>query len=402
MRQVLRRASVSEYANRFKPMKTHEVDYFPKFDWLRGILAAVVVLKHDRVLHWAQAGTFAVDVFFALSGWLIGGLLLRVTRDDLPRFYFNRAMRIWAPYYIALALLLLASVLHHDVLNAKWVEFVVYKLTFVYNLFGTPQLASQLAQMPLQGTGSHLWSVNAEEQFYLIAPLLLVLAARWLGREPLTWAGLAVLAWMTHVYAAIVFGVLAAVLVHRFGPVHLTRAGRLALVAVGIGSSFGLALDLGYDLIAPVCAICIVLLLAIKGPKRPIGTLVGGMSYPLYLNHWIGVFVGNAALGPWGLRDTGSRQLLAFVLNVGIAVALYWFVDRRLLALRGAVYNPWRASAITYAGYGLVATGLFFGMVVYGRNSPVSSWIAAALFCSVLGFIWIGSRTSSCRSSERS
>ncbi|WP_368509181.1 acyltransferase family protein [Aliiglaciecola sp. 1_MG-2023] len=53
----------------------------------------------------------AVDIFFALSGWLIGGILLETKRKDLPRFYFNRAIRIWVPYYIALILLLLLSLM---------------------------------------------------------------------------------------------------------------------------------------------------------------------------------------------------------------------------------------------------------------------------------------------------
>ena len=367
-------------------MKTHQEDYYPWFDWLRGVLAVVVMLKHDRVLHWAQAGGFAVEVFFALSGWLIGGLLLRLNKQDVPRFYFNRAIRIWAPYYIV------ASVLHHDALNAKWMEFVAYKLTFVYNLFGPSQLAGHHVEMPLQGTGNHFWSVNAEEQFYLIAPLLLVIAARWLGRAPLTWAGLAMLAWVTHVYAAIVFGVLAAVVVHRFGPVHLSRTGRLVLVAVGIASAVGLAFDFNYDLSAPLCGICIVLLLANKGQKQPLGALIGGMSYPLYLNHWIGVFIGNSLLGPFGLRDSGPRQLLAFVLNIAVAVALYWWIDRRLLARRGLMYSPQRAAAATYTGCGLVGAGLFFGIVIYGQGNALSYWIAGALLCSVVGLMSLDRR----------
>ena len=86
------------------------------------------------------------------------------------------------PYFIALALLLGASLLR-DPVNAKWLEFVFYKATFVYNWFGETQLATHVKDMPLQGTGNHFWSVNAEEQFYLVAPILLVLAAVRGGRS---------------------------------------------------------------------------------------------------------------------------------------------------------------------------------------------------------------------------
>lgn len=72
--------------------------------------------------------------------------------SELPRFYSNRALRIWVPYYVALALLLLASSLR-DPIGSKWLEFAFYKATFVHNLFGVPQLAESRAAMPLQGTG---------------------------------------------------------------------------------------------------------------------------------------------------------------------------------------------------------------------------------------------------------
>ena len=71
-------------------------------------------------------------------GWLIGGILLRTPRRELPRFYFNRALRIWCPYVLALALLLAASALH-DPITGKWTEFAFYKASFTYNLFGLQQ-----------------------------------------------------------------------------------------------------------------------------------------------------------------------------------------------------------------------------------------------------------------------
>ncbi len=77
--------------------------YFPLFDWLRITLAIIVALYHDKVLPWKEAGNLAVQVFFfALSGWLIGGILLNYAKADLPRFFYNRVTRIWAPYVVAI------------------------------------------------------------------------------------------------------------------------------------------------------------------------------------------------------------------------------------------------------------------------------------------------------------
>src|SRR4051794_30350860 len=50
--------------------------YYPWFDWLRLVCASIVVLQHNDAFPWPRAGSFAVVVFFALSGWLIGGILL--------------------------------------------------------------------------------------------------------------------------------------------------------------------------------------------------------------------------------------------------------------------------------------------------------------------------------------
>lgn len=45
-----------------------EQNYYPYFDYLRIVLASVVMLGHDGLISWGPSGTLAVDVFFALSG----------------------------------------------------------------------------------------------------------------------------------------------------------------------------------------------------------------------------------------------------------------------------------------------------------------------------------------------
>jgi peptidoglycan/LPS O-acetylase OafA/YrhL len=344
--------------------------YYPYFDYLRITLAIVVMLVHDHLLHWENSGNLAVQVFFALSGWLIGGALLKLSPRDLPRFYFNRTLRIWIPYYIALILLVIASLLR-DPINGKWAEFVFYKLTFVYHLFGPTQLADSLQQMPLQGTGNHFWSVNAEEQFYLVAPILLVMTASKLGQSVIFWSVLTLVAWLGDTYSSIVFGVLAAVIVHRYGAIHRQPVSIGILWGVTIVTSLGLIMGLNYALVAPIFSVSLVLLLAIKGNPTPIGQFVGGMSYPLYLNHWIGVFVGNALFAPWDLKTSPLRSMLSLVLNFGIAAALYWTVDRRIVTLRRHLFTPQRGKLAIFCAYGLTLVGLIGGAIMtWGK--PVS------------------------------
>ncbi len=338
-------------------------EYYPYFDWLRGVLAMVVVVSHLGLIVWDNAANLAVQVFFALSGWLIGGILLRTDRADLPRFFFNRAVRIWVPYYVALAILLFISVLR-DAKTAKWWEFVAYKITFVYNLFGPAQLAQHRDAMPLRGTGNHFWSVNAEEQFYLLAPLLLVVVPPRIGRSVLVWLALALAAWVTGVYASIVFGVLAAAAVGRYGALHHTIPGRALLAIVAVGSATGLALGYDYNRLAPWFSIAVVLLLAVRGRQRALGALVGGVSYPMYLNHWVAGYVLNGAFNALKLGPEYRSLFHAATLVVGVAVSvfLYWVVDRQLMARRNGMYTRSRGWAALAAAYCMMAVGITLGL----------------------------------------
>lgn len=107
-----------------------------------------------------------------------------------------------------------------------------------------------------------------------------------------------------------------------------------------------------------------VLLLTIKGPQHRFGEFVGGMSYPLYLNHWIGVYVGNALLGPFGLRESGARIVLSALISLGIAAALYWWVDRRMLAMRGQMFSHARAIVVAILAYATVLFGIVVGVAI--------------------------------------
>lgn len=339
------------------PERSH---YYPMFDWLRAVLAIVVMAWHDDLIAWTHAGKFAVDIFFGLSGWLIGSVLLSMSPGGLPRFFFNRGLRIWIPYYIALALLIAVSLLK-DNLTAKWAEFVAYDTLMVWNLFGTQQLHEYRMSMPLQGTANHFWSVNAEEQFYLLSPLLLVLAPTW-GRSIWLWSAFAIGAWYANVYPAIILGVLAAVIASRRPEFHQIPWVRSVIYVAGVATAFSFYAGVQYELVAPLCALCIVLALAVKGRATTAGAIAGGMSYPLYLNHWIGVFVANALLSPYGMRESLSRKLLACMISIMLAVGLYMLVDRQLLKRRAGWYSERRGRFTTIAAYLMTGIGVIVGL----------------------------------------
>ena len=342
-------------------------DYYPWFDWLRLLLACIVLFGHEGLIAWRNAGNFSVQIFFALSGWLIGGQLVVLPRQKLPRFYFNRALRIWGPYFLAVSILVVASVAHEHI-TKKWVEIVFYDFTSVFNLFGLPQIRQYQKAMPLDGTGGHFWSVNAEEQFYLLAPLVLVLLPSRHGRRVITWVVIALVAWVSRCYASIAFGVLAAVVASHYGDFHTRRMSRLVALLIVSISIAGFFKHADYDLVAPACAISLVLLLAVRGKQHLGGELAAGMSYPLYLNAWIAVFAVNAIFKRFGFRSLVVHEILVLGLSIALAAFLYWFFDRQLLVRRSQLYSPRLARTTVFVAYGAVILGVMGGLFLLIRR----------------------------------
>ena len=119
----------------------------------------------------AQFGWMGVDLFFVLSGYLIGSQLLKSYssggRPSLLAFYRRRAFRILPAYLFVLLLYFTFPFWREaDGISPLW-----QLLTFTENLFvdyGTNQAFS------------HVWSLCVEEHFYLVLPLLLI----WMMRKP--------------------------------------------------------------------------------------------------------------------------------------------------------------------------------------------------------------------------
>jgi peptidoglycan/LPS O-acetylase OafA/YrhL len=341
-------------------------DYYHLFDYLRIVLAFGVFCAHAAPsgLLPEDLGNACVHVFFALSGFLIGGILLASKSADLPRFYFNRCTRIWVPYFIAIVLLFAATALRQSLRDPKLWEFFFYKATFVYNFFGPRQLAAFRSRMPQSGTGNHFWSICVEEQFYLVAPFLMVYLKRL--RVPLL-VGLIVLGEPN--FASVAFGVLLAISKHKFGRWYESGPGRLACALVLVASGLILwRFPRSYDVAIGPASVAIVALTAVSGRPRPIGVVLGGMSYPFYLNHWIGLFVRKPIshfihLGELPVNVAALGVALAF------SYAHYRFVDRPIHERRILWFTRSRGMVACAVAIGLVVVGLAGGLgLQYLRN----------------------------------
>lgn len=337
---------------------------YPHFNWLRFALASAVALWHASLIRWDYAGYLAVQIFLALSGWLIGGILLRTSREELPRFFFNRVTRIWNPYALAVLMVYAASALREPI-SAPWLEFLTYDLTFTHNLFAMePNPVAALAAMPLHGTGNHFWSIAVEEQFYLGAPLVLLFLAG--GRSLWLWLALAI------AFTASAGWVRGDQLrgrgrhppqpVRRLAPAGPAPAGRARRRPVPGDAGQGRA-DLPHraGLLHPGG-----LVLAVPGERGLLGELAGGLSYSLYLNAWILVFVVHFVRTRLGLAAGPGAELVAYILGVLAAALHFQLVDRSIQHHRGGWYSPAIGRACRAAGYALFAAGLAFGIALWG------------------------------------
>jgi peptidoglycan/LPS O-acetylase OafA/YrhL len=144
---------------------------------LRAIAIAWVMVFHAMTMGLipetnlvALNGWMGVDLFFALSGFLIGGQLFRPLARHEPQrhglFYARRLFRTLPPYLVVLALYLtLPPFRERPLMQPVW-QF----LTFTENLFIDSRGGKAF---------SHVWSLCIEEQFYLVAPLVVWLLMRW-------------------------------------------------------------------------------------------------------------------------------------------------------------------------------------------------------------------------------
>jgi peptidoglycan/LPS O-acetylase OafA/YrhL len=145
----------------------------PGLDLLRALAIIIVVIYHAGIMGFPlpgdvhRFGWIGVDLFFVLSGYLIGGQLLaplaRNQRINLPRFFARRALRILPAYLFILAIYILVPSWREYPEMSPWWKFLI-----------------SIQNIGLHGgtAFSHAWSLAVEDQFYLLLPLILLFVNR--------------------------------------------------------------------------------------------------------------------------------------------------------------------------------------------------------------------------------
>lgn len=161
-----------------------------ELDGIRGFAILLVLVWHfigctvePHTLAWKMTSLtwWGVDLFFVLSGFLIGGILMdnQTSPHFFKTFYLRRVARILPLYYVVVLLALVAVALRNeaglggsaaDLRAVPWWAYVLH----VQNIFMAA--SGDWGIGPLQVT----WSLAVEEQFYLLFPVVI-----WLVRKRL-------------------------------------------------------------------------------------------------------------------------------------------------------------------------------------------------------------------------
>jgi len=334
---------------------TREEPRIVALDGLRGLMTIMVVISHffaevPNGWHGLAFGWIAVTMFFVLSGYLVGRLILEKQEraNFFKVFYVRRVCRTLPVYFFCVTLVFLilqsfpaAHWADADVMFPLWSY-----LTFTQNFF----------MVATDGIGAHwlapTWTLTVEEHFYLIAPALfllvprrhllavfatgalLVTGYRYAAFEYGLVSKMACLILLPGVGSGLLFGLMAAVLMKtesidwrrydlalRAGPLaFLLLTGALKLLDGETGQSFNVLSD------ATVSAGCALYIMAVvrgapegKRLESRVLCFFGNTSYSVYLTHL-------AVLGLMHGLLLGTRPDVGTMAQLAVTVAALPFV----------------------------------------------------------------------------
>lgn len=332
--------------------------HLPALDGLRGVAILGVLLFHTGRF---SGGFLGVDLFFALSGYLITDLLLReVERTgtvSLLAFWGRRIRRLLPALVTMLAgvTLLVWVVESPEMVRTTLADGPWVQLNLV-NWHLLAESASYWDRFGAERVFEHLWSVAVEEQFYLVWPVVLLLVSRGGGRADGRVAVAAAVASAvslvlmialvdaadpTRVYTgtdtrafSLLLGAMVATRPVRAALARAVagRAGVVsALLVAGIGAVWLLADGVTSSwlfrggLFAHSLAAALLIGLCVQAPRTPVVRALGWrplrwlglISYSLYLWHWpVIVLLSRERIGLDGWAWTAT----VCAVSIGLAV----------------------------------------------------------------------------------
>ncbi len=335
--------------------------YRPDIDGLRAVAILLVIIFH-AFPKFLRGGFVGVDIFFVISGYLITTIILKGQSQNsfnLVEFYSRRIKRIFPSLIVVLSFCLVSG---WFILLANEYEFLGKHIAAGSLYVSNIVLQSESGYFDTDAELKpllHLWSLSIEEQFYLLFPLLLIIANR-LNVSALltilTCLGISFLLNVTkisHDSTEVFFfpytrawellvGSLISCFNLRFRKIEndtvklansLSWLGMMLIVAAWIGlDSKKILFPSWWALLPTLGAACLIL----AGEKAwfnkyilasKIAVYIGLISYPLYLWHWVLLsFLRITEME----KPNALMRLAAILVSIIFAGATYYFIERQI------------------------------------------------------------------------
>ncbi len=307
------------------------------------------------ILKALTVGGHGVDLFFVLSGWLLGTILLRELKAtgtiQLKRFFARRWLRTLPAYYVVLALTFLQRAIQGNMICADS-SYLLFLQTYAY------------PSMPFFGIS---WSLCVEEHFYLlIAPALLFFAPR--GNA--IWAMFLMLLIAPMFFRLVGFygnleqshvrldqcavGVLLAYMYEFYKSTwnqFQIASQLLALLATVVFSALMISRGIGLGIECPLVGYSLIFAawVALSSGERwqtfgqgfPIIGYIATRSYAIYLVHVEGISLS----GRLGIESSIGFAAITWIASLTLAELLHRFVELPGMALRN--HDSWNSTNST-------------------------------------------------------
>ena len=298
-----------------KPMKYRE-----DIDGLRAI-AVLLVLAHHSEISLFSGGFIGVDVFFVLSGFLITGVITKEIQEHrftFSEFYLRRIRRLMPAFItVCLSTSVVAILLFLPDELITYTQSLLTSILYISNFYFAATTDGYFSANTDYYPLLHTWSLAVEEQFYILWPISLYFAYKYIRDKYLFcvasifFIGLALLSQYLALnnaidayyllpsrgYELIAGGLLS--IYFRYIPPPGKKTGHLIStvgLALIIGSGIALDKNSTFPGVNAICACLGTLLLISTGrnEKSVINSIlatrllrhIGLISYSLYLWHW--------------------------------------------------------------------------------------------------------------------
>jgi peptidoglycan/LPS O-acetylase OafA/YrhL len=327
--------------------------YYAALDGVRALCIALTLINHTPGNPGIN-GSVGVDIFFALSGYLITALLVqekqRRGKVCVPCFYIRRAFRIIPLYGFTILLYLIGALAAYALAGSDkglndW-------------LSAAPWLATFSSEWRPESAGTmfgHAWTLGIEEKYYLLWPLIFTASAvnsRRLAWSMLPLAGCVLFLDQQNIrgYVGIVFGSMLALGVENNGPLKAIIERTPAHVWVGlmaIGYAVATKIGIKLNVLVSIPAAFFISGL-IHQPHSFYKTILshrglvflGGLTYGIYLIHPLVQHITNAALERLHIAQFLPLLLAMYAGSVIAAYCLQKLIEAPLIKIGRKLARP--------------------------------------------------------------